>query len=159
MNDIKKNKKKRYKKIVKQSKFWPIVQLFNDRNGFMNEVSQKSQKKILEKIKPEDLYDEIINTVYKEKLRISNISWKADPADDKKFWYSLKEKIVAFENDRNNKRIKDEILPIIIDRYTKEITVRLITKETTSPNNSLKCIRLERVKAFVWTLRIVRDRI
>ena len=122
MNDIKKNKKKRYKKIVKQSKFWPIVQLFNDRNGFMNEVSQKSQKKILEKIKPEDLYDEIINTVYKEKLRISNISWKADPADDKKFWYSLKEKIVAFENDRNNKRIKDEILPIIIDRYTKEIT-------------------------------------
>ena len=122
MNDIKKNKKKRYKKIVKQSKFWPIVQLFNDRNSFMNEVSQKSQKKILEKIKPEDLYDEIINTVYKEKLRISNISWKADPADDKKFWYSLKEKIVAFENDRNNKRIKDEILPIIIDRYTKEIT-------------------------------------
>ena len=37
----------------------------------MNEVSQKSQNKILEKIKPEELYDELINTVYKEKLRIS----------------------------------------------------------------------------------------
>ena len=51
MNDIKKNKSKRYKNIVKQSKFWPIVQLFKDRNRFMNEVSQKSQKKILTKIK------------------------------------------------------------------------------------------------------------
>ena len=62
MNDIKKNSKKKYKKIVKQSKFWPIVQLFKDRKGFMNEVSQKSQNKILEKIKPEELYDELINT-------------------------------------------------------------------------------------------------
>ena len=122
MKEIKKNKKKKYKKIVNKSKFWPIVQLFKDRNGFMNEVSQKSQKKILEKIKPENLYDELINTVYKEKLRISNISWNADPSDDKKFWYSLKEKLIAFENDRNNKKIKEEILPIIIDRYTKEIT-------------------------------------
>ena len=51
MNDIKKNKSKRYKNIVKQSKFWPIVQLFKDRNRFMNEVSQKSQKKILTKNK------------------------------------------------------------------------------------------------------------
>ena len=117
MNDIKKNKKKRYKKIVKQSKFWPIVQLFNDRNGFMNQVSQKSQKKILEKIKPEDLYDEIINTVYKEKLRISNISWKADPADDKKFWYSLKEKIVAFTIgvDKGHETVR-KALAVVADR-------------------------------------------
>ena len=50
MNDIKKNKSKRYKNIVKKSKFWPIVQLFKDRNRFMNDVSQKSQKKIHEKI-------------------------------------------------------------------------------------------------------------
>ena len=122
MNDIKKNNKKKYKKIVKQSKFWPIVQLFKDRKGFMNEVSKKSQFKILEKIKSEDLYDELINTIYKEKLRISNKSWKADPADDKKFWYSLKDKIIEFENDKNNPKIKNEILPIVIDRYTKEIT-------------------------------------
>ena len=107
MNDIKKNSKKKYKKIVKQSKFWPIVQLFKDRKGFMNEVSQKSQNKILEKIKPEELYDELINTVYKEKLRISRKSWKADPADDKKFWYTLKDKIIEFESDKNNPKIKE----------------------------------------------------
>ena len=88
----------------------------------MNEVSKKSQNKILKKIKSENLYDELINTVYREKLRISNKSWKADPADDKKFWYSLKEKIIKFENDKNNPKIKDEILPIVTNRYTKEIT-------------------------------------
>ena len=122
MNDIKKNNKKKYKKILKQSKFWPIVKLFKDRKGFMNEVSQKSQNKILKKIKPDELYDELINTVYKEKLRISKKSWKADPPDDKKFWYTIKDKIIAFENDKNNPKIKDEILPLVIDRYTKEIT-------------------------------------
>ena len=119
MNDI---KKKKYKKIVKQSKFWPIVQLFKKRKLFMNEVSQKSQKKILKKINDKDLYDEIINTVYKEKLRISKIKWKADPPDDQKFWYSLKEKVIPYEWDKDNPKLKDEILPIIIDRYTKEIT-------------------------------------
>ena len=119
MNDI---RKKKYKKIVKQSKFWPIVELFKKRKLFMNEVSQISQKKILKKINDKDLYDEIINTVYKEKLRISNIKWKADPSDDQKFWYSLKEKIIPYENDKDNPKLKDEILPIIIDRYTKEIT-------------------------------------
>ena len=122
MNDIKKNNKKKYKKILKQSKFWPIVKLFKNRKGFMNEVSQKSQNKILKKIKPDELYDELINTVYKEKLRISKRSWKADPPDDKKFWYTIKDKIIAFENDKNNPKIKDEILPLVIDRYTKEIT-------------------------------------
>ena len=119
MNDI---KKKKYEKIVKQSKFWPIVELFKKRKLFMKEVSQISQKKILKKINDKDLYDEIINTVYKEKLRISNIKWKADPSDDQKFWYSLKEKIIPYENDKDNPKLKDEILPIIIDRYTKEIT-------------------------------------
>ncbi len=119
MNDI---RKKKYKKIVKQSKFWPIVELFKKRKLFMHEVSQISQKKILKKINDKDLYDEIINTVYKEKLRISNIKWKADPSDDQKFWYSLKEKIIPYENDKDNPKLKDEILPIIIDRYTKEIT-------------------------------------
>ena len=52
-----------------------------------------------------NLYEEILNTVYKEKLRISNISWNADPKDDKEFWNSIKEKILKFKKDRNNKKI------------------------------------------------------
>ena len=114
--------RKSYKQILTKPKTWPIVKLANNKKSFLNDVSKNSIKNILNKLNNKNLFEELETTVYKEKLRISNISWKADPADDKKFWYSLKEKIVAFENDRNNKRIKDEILPIIIDRYTKEIT-------------------------------------
>ena len=92
----KRNKSKKYKKIVTRSKFWPIVKLFKDREKFMSDVSVKSQNKIISKVNDENLYDEILNTLYKEKLRISNISWKADPKDDKKFWYDTKDKILKF---------------------------------------------------------------
>ena len=121
MNKSKKNKNKKYKKIVKRSKFWPIVKLFKNRKEFMNQVSKKSQEKILIKFKDKSLYDELLNTLYKEKLRISNISWTADPKDDKKFWYEIKEKILEYEKDKTNKKIKSKLLPLIIDRYTKEI--------------------------------------
>ena len=117
-----KNKIKKYKKIVEKSKFWPIVQLFKNRDKFMQNISKKTQKKILKKVNASNLYEEIINTVYKEKLRISNISWNADPKDDKKFWYELKEKISKFDSDKKNNKISDQILPEIIDRYTREIT-------------------------------------
>ena len=53
----------------------------------------------------------LLNTVYKEKLRISNISWNADPVDDKEFWNSIKRKNLKFEKDKNNPKIKKEILP------------------------------------------------
>lgn len=117
-----KNKIKKYKKVVEKSKFWPIVKLFKNRDKFMQNVSEKTKKKILKKTGSSNLYEEIINTIYKEKQRISNISWNADPKDDKKFWYELKYKISKFKNDKKNKKISEEILPEIIDRYTKEIT-------------------------------------
>ncbi len=120
MNYIQKNKK--LTKALSKSKFWPIVQLFKERDNFMSEVSLKTQSKILKKINNNQLYDELLNTVYKEKLRISNISWSADPPDDKKFWYLMKEKIIRYEHDKQNPIIKNEIFPEIINRYTKEIT-------------------------------------
>ncbi len=122
MKEIKKNKKKKYKKIVKKSKFWPIVKLFSNRNSFMNEVSSKTENKVLKKIATDQLYDELINTVYKEKLRISNASWKADPPDDKKFWYKIKEELIKYEDNKNSSKIKKNIFPKIIKRYTSEIT-------------------------------------
>ena len=118
----KRNKSKKYKKIVTRSKFWPIVKLFEDRKKFMSDVSIKSQKKIISKVNDENLYDEIVNTLYKEKLRISNISWKADPKDDKKFWYDIKDKILKFKEDKYNSEIRKKLLPLIINRYTIEIT-------------------------------------
>ena len=85
----------------------------------------KIQDSILNSFYPENIDDLKADVFYIYPTLITdknNISWNADPIDDKKFWYSLKEKLIEFENDRNNKKIKEEILPIVIDRYTKEIT-------------------------------------
>ena len=44
------NKNMTYKKIVKKTKFWPIVQLFENRNKFMEDVSKKTERKMKKKI-------------------------------------------------------------------------------------------------------------
>ena len=44
-------KNKTYKKIVEKTKFWPIVQLFENRNKFMEDVSKKTEGKIQKKNK------------------------------------------------------------------------------------------------------------
>ena len=44
-----KNKIKKYKKVVEKSKFWPIVKLFKNRDKFMQNISEKTQKKFLKK--------------------------------------------------------------------------------------------------------------
>ena len=46
-------KNKTYKKIVEKTKFWPIVQLFENRNKFMEDVSKKTEGKIQKKIPPD----------------------------------------------------------------------------------------------------------
>ena len=58
----------------------------------MEDVSKKTEGKIQKKIKEKDLYEEILNTVYKEKLRISNISWNADQKTIKSFGIALRKK-------------------------------------------------------------------
>ena len=44
-------KNKTYKKIVEKTKFWPIVQLFENRNKFMEDVSKKTEGKIREVVR------------------------------------------------------------------------------------------------------------
>jgi len=82
VNNKKQKEKKVYKKVLKKSKYWPIVKLFSNRQKFMNEVSLISQEKLKKKLKEKSIIEEIKNTLYREKLRISRIQWKADPADD-----------------------------------------------------------------------------
>ena len=46
MNNKKQKEKKVYQKIVKKSKYWPIVKLFSNRQKFMDKVSLISQEKL-----------------------------------------------------------------------------------------------------------------
>ena len=74
MNNKKQKEKKVYKKVVKKSKYWPIVKLFSNRQKFMDEVSLISQEKLKKKLKEKSIIEEIKNTLYREKLRISRIA-------------------------------------------------------------------------------------
>ena len=122
MNNKKQKEKKVYKKVLKKSKYWPIVKLFSNRQKFMNEVSLISQEKLKKKLKEKSIIEEIKNTLYREKLRISRIQWKADPADDKIFWSNIEKEIENINYDENISILEQKLLSKIIDRYTKEIT-------------------------------------
>ncbi|SUZ83157.1 uncharacterized protein METZ01_LOCUS36011, partial [marine metagenome] len=122
VNNKKQKEKKVYKKVVKKSKYWPIVKLFSNRQKFMDEVSLISQEKLKKKLKEKSIIEEIKNTLYREKLRISRIQWKADPADDKIFWSNIEKEIENINYDENISILEQKLLSKIIDRYTKEIT-------------------------------------
>ncbi|MEC7894967.1 MAG: 1-acyl-sn-glycerol-3-phosphate acyltransferase [Bacteroidota bacterium] len=122
MNNKKQKEKKVYQKIVKKSKYWPIVKLFSNRQKFMDEVSLISQEKLKKKLKEKSIIEEIKNTLYREKLRISKIHWKADPADDKIFWSNIEKEITNINYDENISILEQKLLSKIINRYTKEIT-------------------------------------
>tara|TARA_B110000014_G_scaffold139744_1_gene96887 strand:+ start:1143 stop:2768 length:1626 start_codon:yes stop_codon:yes gene_type:complete len=122
MNNKTQKEKKVYKKVLKRSKYWPIVKLFSNRKKFMNEVSIKSQNKIIDKLKDKSIIEEIRNTLYREKLRINKIPWKADLPDDKIFWENIKKHLNEIENNKEVSKFEKKILSKIISRYTKEIT-------------------------------------
>ena len=88
----------------------------------MNEVSIKSQNKIIDKLKDKSIIEEIRNTLYREKLRINKIPWKADLPDDKIFWEKIKKHLNEIENNKEVSKFEKKILSKIISRYTKEIT-------------------------------------
>jgi len=122
MNNKSQKEKKIYKKVLKRSKYWPIVKLFSKRKKFMNEVSIKSQNKLIVKLKGKSIIEEIKNTLYREKLRINKIPWKADLPDDKSFWENIKKSLNEIKNNKEVSKLEKDLLSKIIDRYTKEIT-------------------------------------
>ena len=122
MNNKSQKEKKIYKKVLKRSKYWPIVKLFSKRKKFMNEVSIKSQNKLIAKLKGKSIIEEIKNTLYREKLRMNKIPWKADLPDDKSFWENIKKSLNEIKNNKEVSKLEKNLLSKIIDRYTKEIT-------------------------------------
>ena len=66
----------------------------------------------------------IATTVYMERSRIKEESWKVDPPNDRVFWKKISYKLFnkAFEKDEKEaKVVVDELLGKIIHRYSTEI--------------------------------------
>ena len=116
--------RKSYKQILTKPKTWPIVKLSNNKKSFLNDVSENSIKKILNKLNNKNLFEELETTVYKEKLRIQKNPWRADPPDEEDFWKKIQSSLINIGSLPSNikKEKEKEILKKIVRRYANEIS-------------------------------------
>ena len=120
----KKNKNKRYKPILEGIPDWPVYQLSKNRKEFIEEVAQKTFAQI-KKNRPttKQLIDELEATVYREQQRMKRNRWRADAADEPRFWAGIKEELVALtgKTPEEAQPIAEELLHRIVLRYANEI--------------------------------------
>ena len=117
----KKNKNKEYKPILEGIPDWPVYQLSRNRKEFIEEVTAKSVERILEiRSSRKHIIDDLEATVYREQNRIKRNRWRADPADERRFWADIKSELVEL-NARPVEGKETEILRRIVLRYANEI--------------------------------------
>ena len=120
----KKNKNKQYKPILDGIPDWPVYQLSKNRKEFIEEVAQKTFSHIKKnRPSPKQIIDEIQATVYREQQRMKRNRWRVDPADEPKFWSTIKNEVVALstKTPEESEAKADEILYRIVFRYANEI--------------------------------------
>ena len=102
---------------------WNIYKLHEDRANFIKEINTDTLNKF--KDRPTEFISKLIaKTIYLERIRIKEEPWKVDPADDKIFWNKLSKELVTESLDSNEeeaKKINEELLKRIINRYSEEI--------------------------------------
>jgi glycerol-3-phosphate O-acyltransferase len=120
----KKNKNKPYKPILEDIPDWPVYQLSKNRTEFIQEVTKNTIERI-KALRPQrkQLTDDLEATVYREQNRIKRNKWRADPADDSRFWSGIKGELVELGNKSQEEADKatDSILERIVHRYASEI--------------------------------------
>ena len=120
----KKNKNKQYKPILDGIPDWPVYQLSKNRREFIEEVALKAFNQI-KKNRPtaKQVIDELQATVYREQQRMKRNRWRVDPADEPKFWGTIKEELVVLtaKSPEDSQAKADELLLRIVSRYANEI--------------------------------------
>ena len=82
-----KRKRRKYELIISKTREWPVVLLTKHRDEFMEDVVEESFEKIIQMCPGKAaLREELETTMYRERLRIKTMPWKADPPDDTDFW-------------------------------------------------------------------------
>ena len=120
----KKNKNIGYKPILEGIPDWPVYRLSKNRKDFIEEVTAKAIERI-RKLRPsrKQLLDELEATVYREQNRLKRNRWRVDPADEVRFFSTLKNELVELSTkpgeDTSHK--EDELLHRLVHRYASEI--------------------------------------
>ncbi|MCB0656395.1 MAG: 1-acyl-sn-glycerol-3-phosphate acyltransferase, partial [Saprospiraceae bacterium] len=109
-----------YPQIWPNLEDWPIYKLSEDRQAFIQEVNEYAYQNL--KAKHGDNLETLLSkTIYLEKIRIKEEPWKADPPKENAFWKRLLASLRDAYFSNNRKQIEDDLLKIIIQRYTEEV--------------------------------------
>ncbi|NNC94667.1 MAG: glycerol-3-phosphate acyltransferase [Chitinophagales bacterium] len=105
---------------------WPINKLTRDKEDLKKEVISRVIDSLEKKIKTQkELLDLLERMLYQERIRLTQIPWKADKPTEKQFWARIKAEVIQFSKEideleppdiRNNPIVND-----ILDRYINEI--------------------------------------
>lgn len=109
-----------YPHIFPKFEDWPVYQLSRDRSQFIQEIDAHT----FEKLSRKELSDLIAKTLYLERIRLKEDPWKVDPPNEKAFWNKISKRLIKHsldKEDREARKISEEILAKIIHRYSEEI--------------------------------------
>ena len=118
-----------YDPIIENIEDWPISKLNENREDFVNELTDWTFKEMLNRsIEKGTSINKIIeNAVYYEQMRIKKDPWKVDPKDEKKWWQKIKKGLVQASIERPESKnlpageLEKKLLKKIIHRYSDEI--------------------------------------
>ncbi len=114
---------KPYPHVIEEIEDWPIYKLYQDREGFVNEIIEFTLERFSKKSN-EEINNIIARSIYLERARIKREPWKVDRADEKDFWKWVRKKLIKKSLDKDDAEVKENnerILREIITRYAEEI--------------------------------------
>lgn len=136
---ISREKENIYPPLIEQIQEWPINKLTADRDAFVRELEDYTYNTLSRK--STDFLKELVQkTIFQEKTRMKEESWRIDPPNDRIFWNRVRKKITDTEIDTPGQRESNihESVKMVIHRYAEEIvgtfnvkTYRLIRKVLT----------------------------
>ncbi len=110
---------KAYPHIIPNPEDWPIYKQAKNRSSFIGTLNNFTFNRVINNQK--DLERLLNMTVYQEGQRVKNNPWKVDPADDKKYWDSIRSELRDINTDDPHDERYQKIIKRIINRYNVEI--------------------------------------
>jgi glycerol-3-phosphate O-acyltransferase len=118
--------------VVPEITDWPIYKLSQDKEGFLNQILQKTEEDLLEKFNTSiTLHNELKSILYQEKNRLTKEPWKSDKPEEKVFWSEIKRKVLlSSKEDDEDERYKNDkkTLQKILRFYADEIVANFDPK-------------------------------
>lgn len=112
------------KPVLPDFKKWPIYNIFEKRNDFIQEVAWQTIDEIFKNNSTANIKEQLASAYYLEKIRIKTDPYKVDLEDENEFWKKVKVKMtdLMVGNIEHEKTEVKTVVEDIVTRYAKEIT-------------------------------------